>query len=133
MIKNSFGILVIVNRNVEYLDYKNCKCRDKLVDKLVKEYSENIDGDELLYNRTLNFSDGSKKLVTVWTKRLHACERPFWVLSENCIVNRFWSYCLWDIKGRNIKKTWRSNQKITKPCIFKDCHLGKGSSECHNP
>ena len=66
-----------MNRNVEYLDYKNCKCRDKLVDKLVKEYSENIYGNELLYNRTLNFSDGSKKLVTVWTKHLHACERPF--------------------------------------------------------
>ena len=30
----------------EYLDYKNCKCRNKLVDKLIKECSENIDGNE---------------------------------------------------------------------------------------
>ena len=27
----------------EYLDYENCKCRKKLVDKLVDEYDENID------------------------------------------------------------------------------------------
>ena len=26
-----------------YLDYKNCKCRRKLVDKLVEECTENID------------------------------------------------------------------------------------------
>ena len=26
----------------EYLDYKNCKCRKKIIDKLVEEYSENI-------------------------------------------------------------------------------------------
>ena len=38
----------------EYLDYKNCKCRKKLVDKLVEEYSENIDGNEMIYNATLN-------------------------------------------------------------------------------
>ena len=38
----------------EYLDYKNYKCRNKLVDKLVEECSENIDGNEMLYNETLN-------------------------------------------------------------------------------
>ena len=27
----------------EYLDYENCKCKKKLVDKLVKEFTENID------------------------------------------------------------------------------------------
>ena len=26
----------------EYLDYKNCKCRKRIIDKLVEEYSENI-------------------------------------------------------------------------------------------
>ena len=38
----------------EYLDYKNCKCRNKIVDKLFEECSENIDGNEMLYNETLN-------------------------------------------------------------------------------
>ena len=32
----------------EYLDYKNCKCRKRLIDKLVEECSENIDGNEIL-------------------------------------------------------------------------------------
>ena len=27
----------------EYLDYANCKCRKKLIDKLVKECTENIE------------------------------------------------------------------------------------------
>ena len=31
----------------EYLDYKNCKCRKRLIDKLVKECSENIDGNKV--------------------------------------------------------------------------------------
>ena len=34
----------------EYLDYDNCKCRKKIIDKLVEECSENIDGNEMLYN-----------------------------------------------------------------------------------
>ena len=44
----------------EYLDYKNCKCRKRLVDKLVvEECNENIDEKELhpnklIYNSTLN-------------------------------------------------------------------------------
>ena len=48
----------------EYLDYKNCKCRKKLVHILVEECSENIDETELhptelhaikmIYNSTLN-------------------------------------------------------------------------------
>ena len=35
----------------EYLYYKNCNCRKKIIDKLVEECSENIDGSEImLYN-----------------------------------------------------------------------------------
>ena len=37
----------------EYLDYKNCKCRKKVIDKLVDECSENIDENEMLYNKNL--------------------------------------------------------------------------------
>ena len=46
MIKDLFGILVIVNVNMikvdssAYLDYENCKCRRKLVDKLIDECTE---------------------------------------------------------------------------------------------
>ena len=31
----------------EYLDYENCKCRKKLVDKLVEEWGENVDEAKL--------------------------------------------------------------------------------------
>ena len=27
----------------EYLDYENCKCRKRLVDKLIEEYTENVE------------------------------------------------------------------------------------------
>ena len=45
MIKDLFGIQVIVSVNVinydtgQYLDYENCNCRKKLVDKLVNHSS----------------------------------------------------------------------------------------------
>ena len=38
----------------EYLGCKNCKCKKRLVDKLVEECSENIDENEMIYNSTLN-------------------------------------------------------------------------------
>ena len=38
----------------EYLDFKNCRCRNKIVDKLAEECNENIDGNEMIYNKTVN-------------------------------------------------------------------------------
>ena len=34
----------------EYLDYKNCKCRNRLIDKLVEKCNKNIDENEMIYN-----------------------------------------------------------------------------------
>ena len=66
VIKDLFGILVIVSVNNkscaigEYLDYNlNCKCRKKIIDKLVEEWSENIDGNEMVYNETLDIISSS--------------------------------------------------------------------------
>ena len=39
---------------VECLDYENCKCRKRLIKKLAEKYSENIDGNTMLYNKTLD-------------------------------------------------------------------------------
>ena len=47
----------------QYLDYKNCKCRKKIIDKLIEECSENIDENKMLYNKTLDIispSDNDK-------------------------------------------------------------------------
>ena len=38
----------------KYLDYEHCKCRKRLIDKLIAEWSENIDKTEVIYNNTLN-------------------------------------------------------------------------------
>ena len=38
----------------EYLDYKNCKCRKRFVNKLVEECSENIDKKKLLSSEMMN-------------------------------------------------------------------------------
>ena len=37
----------------EYLDYKNCKCK-KMINQLVEKCRENIDENEMNYNKTLN-------------------------------------------------------------------------------
>ena len=38
----------------EYLDDINCNRRKRLIDKLVEECNENIDGNEMLYNEILD-------------------------------------------------------------------------------
>ena len=38
----------------EYLDYENCKYREKLIDKISEECCEDIIWNEMIYNATLN-------------------------------------------------------------------------------
>ena len=47
----------------EYLDYKNCKCTKKIIDKLTEECSENITGNEMLYNETLDIISSSDNSI----------------------------------------------------------------------
>ena len=37
----------------EYLDYVNCKCRERLINKLVEKCDKDIDGNEIIFNATL--------------------------------------------------------------------------------
>ena len=48
----------------KYLDYKNCRCRKKIIDKLVEERSENIDGNKMLYNETLYIISSSENKIS---------------------------------------------------------------------
>ena len=57
----------------EYLDYKNCKCRKRLIDKLVEEYSENIDGNKMLYNETLDEISLNAFPLNVYKKVCGSC------------------------------------------------------------
>ena len=61
----------------EYLDYKNCKFRERLIDKLVEECSENLDGNEMLYNESLN-------VISLNTIALNAI--PLNVI-KNCVIH----------------------------------------------
>ena len=38
----------------EYLDNKNCRCKKRIIDKLVEECHGNVDRNEMLYNVTSN-------------------------------------------------------------------------------
>ena len=38
----------------QYLDYATCECRKRLIDKLVEECSEDINGNEMIHNVVLN-------------------------------------------------------------------------------
>ena len=46
-------IVLFSGSSVTFLD-NNFKCRKKLIDKLIKGCSEDIDGDEMIYNVTSN-------------------------------------------------------------------------------
>ena len=73
MIKDLFGILATVNVSDkscdagEYLDYKSCKCRKRINDKLVEECSD-IDGNEMICNGTLNATP-----LNVYRKMCNSC------------------------------------------------------------
>ena len=57
-------------------------------------------------------ADGSKKSVTGWANYLTAPKRSYWLLSENGMVNRLWSFRSWDIEGRNLKKLLNQQKAV---------------------
>ena len=68
-------------------------------------------------------ANGSKKIVRIRTKYLSAPKRTYCVLSENGIVNILWRYRLWEIRGRNIRKTTKSVKKRNSVCSRVDILL----------
>ena len=57
----------------EYLDYKNYQCRKRLIDKLVEGCSENVDGNEMLYNETLDVISLSTTPLNVYKILCNSC------------------------------------------------------------
>ena len=98
MIKDLSGILVYVNEICDigqYLDYENCKCRKKLVDKLVEECSENIDGNEMVYNATLNDHRRAYNSCTIYIVLLVI----FFIISAN--IKSAYIHCHWYLRKSN--------------------------------
>ena len=49
------------------------KCRKRLIDKLVEECSENIDGNEMLYNETLDVISLNAIPLNIYKKESDSC------------------------------------------------------------
>ena len=84
----------------EYLDYKNCKCRNKLFDKLVEECIENIDANKMLYNETLDVIP-----LNVYKKVCDSCTIymvlfAIFFITSTCISSAF-IYFHWYLKKDN--------------------------------
>ena len=83
----------------EYLDYESCKCRNKLIDKLVEECSENIDGNEMLYNETLDVIplNDYKKVCNSCT--IHILLSAVFLITSICISSFFCLFSMVFKKG----------------------------------
>ena len=78
-----------------YLDYINCQCRKRLIDKLVDECSEDINGNKMIYNVTLNDHENVYKSCAICIILLartfiiimgtgSACIYFYWHMIKNC-------------------------------------------------
>ena len=81
----------------EYLDYKNCKCRNKVFNILVEECSKNIDENEMIYNETVNvsFSDYKCGSCTLYIVLF------FIFLVTSVIISAVFIYFHWYLKESN--------------------------------
>ena len=88
----------------EYLDYKNCKCRKRLVDKVAWECSENIDWNKMIYNGTLNAIplNDYRKLCNSCTVYI-ALLVIFFIVSMS--ISSVFIYFHWYLKRRYIETT----------------------------
>ena len=85
----------------EYLDYKNCKCRKKIIDKLIEECSKNI-----YENETLDIIPLNKIPLNVYKKVCNSCMVYIvlfvvFLITSICICCVF-IYFYWYLKKDNI-------------------------------
>ena len=99
----------------EYLDYKSCKCKNNIIDKLIEECNENIDGNKMLYNETLN----AILLITILLNT-KACNSPtiykvlfaiFFITSIR--ISSAFIYFYWHLKKDNVRVKFNSNTQTT--------------------
>ena len=85
----------------EYLDYKNCKW---LIGKRVEECSENIDGNKMIYNDTLNAIPLNDYGKICNSCTVHIALLPmFFIIS--IIISSVFIYFHWYLKGRYTETT----------------------------
>ena len=95
----------------EYLDYKNCVCRNIIVDKLVKECTKIVDENKI-YNETLN----AITLNTTSSSDCVSCT-PYIVLFAvflvtSVIIGRVFAYFYWYSKKDIVRQYLKKNVSI---------------------
>ena len=90
----------------EYLDYKNCKCRKKILDKLVGECSENIYENETIDVISVNAIPLNAIPLNVYKKVCNSCVVYIvlfvaFLITSICICSVF-IYFHWYLKKENI-------------------------------
>ena len=90
----------------EYLDYKNCKCRKKILDKFVGECSENIYENETIDVISLNAIPLNAIPLNVYKKVCNSCVVYIvlfvaFLITSICICSVF-IYFHWYLKKENI-------------------------------
>ena len=96
----------------EYLDYKNCELRNKLVDQLVEECSGNIDDNSMLHNETLDVipSNDYKKVCNSCT--IYIVLFAVFFIASICISCVF-MYFHWYLKKDNVRIMFYSGTQTT--------------------
>ena len=141
LIKDLFGILVIVivsvmSENIYkiFIDYTNCMCGKRLIDKLVGKFSKNIDEKEL-HSRELH----SSKMIFNGTlidyqKICGSCTVYavlFVILFIKVIsISSVFIYFHWYLKGKHIETTiywiqfhWTYKWEVLSKLIWKIVHI----------
>ena len=95
----------------EYLDRKNCKCRKRLIDKLVEECKENIDekklhSNKMMYNSTLDNCEKVCSSCTVYIVLFVI----FFIISIS--ISSVFMYFLWCLKIKYIEILSKLMSKI---------------------
>ena len=85
----------------EYLDYKNCKCRKSIIDKLVEECCKNIDGNEMFYNETLDVIPLNVYKSVCSSRMIYIVLFVVFLITIICICSVF-IYFSWYLKKYNI-------------------------------
>ena len=101
----------------EYLNYKNYKCRKILTDKLVEECIENIDGNEMLYNGTLDVIPLNTIPLNVYKKVCGSCTIyivlfAIFFITSICI-SIVLLYFHWYLKKHNVSITFNPSTQTT--------------------
>ena len=96
----------------EYLDYENYKCRQKIVDKLVVECSENID-EVKIAKKT------STELHSVWHENVCVCSQTLCVilaviaLAISIGISAYFAYSRWYLKKDITRVKFRTHAQTT--------------------